>query len=340
MPTRNRGGPPPLPESVLKATLETYKACDYNQIRAAQHLGMSRSGFQSRLRKALALFQPEVPPFDAEIIAPEYVKPIIRVQLSYDKLGDYSVLVIGDAHDSPRIPKDRFYWMGRYAREHNKTHIIQMGDMLTFDSLCRYEGNDTLNGKSKPAFMDDILSGRDALQAFDDGLGDFAPDLKHCVLGNHEDRAISFTNRVPEMDGMLLGQIDNLFMTHRWTYSPFKTFYFLGGVGFTHAPIGGTGKPIGGKTAASRIANEALHDLCFAHTHCPFVHRAPKLGNNQWVTIINAGCALPEGHVENYAKHSQTGWGYGIFDVKISDGRITGHNFVTMRELEASYGSP
>lgn len=312
----------PLPVSVLEETLQVYRDAGYNQAAAARALDIPRVTFQHRLGEARRRLNPQ-PSYDPGIITPEYVKPIIRIQLSYDKLGDYSALVIGDAHDSPRLPKDRFYWMGRYAREHNKTHIVQIGDFLTFDSLCR---------------MDDIYSGRDALKAFDEGLGDFEPELKHCTLGNHEDRAISFTNRTPELDGMLLGQIDNLFMTHKWTYSPFKTFYYLGGVGFTHAPIGGHGKPISGKTAHSRIANEALHDIVYGHDHKGGVYHAPKLGNNQWVTILNAACALPDGHVESYAKHNMTGWRYGVYDVKISEGRIQAHNFVTMRELEASYG--
>ena len=43
---------------------------------------------------------------------------------------------------------------------------------------------------------------KEALEAFDDGLGGFRPE-RHVTLGNHEDRIWSFTNRTPEVAELL-----------------------------------------------------------------------------------------------------------------------------------------
>ena len=46
--------------------------------------------------------------------------------------------------------------MGRYVQEHNPDMVVQVGDLLSFDSLCMIKPNDTLLGKAKPVFTDEI----------------------------------------------------------------------------------------------------------------------------------------------------------------------------------------
>ena len=174
------------------------------------------------------------------------------------------------------------------------------------------------------------------MNTFDRGLQGHDCD-KHVTLGNHEDRCMSFTDRTPEVAGMLTGQIDNLLMTHHWDYSPFGMVHFIGGVGFVHAPLTGMGKPYGGKTALSRVANDVVHDLVYGHTHKEGFVACPKIGTNQSVRVLDVGCALPEGHVERYVGHGQSGWTYGIFELLINNGRIESRQSVSMAELERRY---
>ena len=47
----------------------------------------------------------------------------------------HRVIVIGDAHDSPKIPQDRFKWIGKHIKQSNPDYIIQIGDWASFDSL-------------------------------------------------------------------------------------------------------------------------------------------------------------------------------------------------------------
>lgn len=309
---------------------------------AAQEMGIDEKGFARRLeigrergldqldsiRNPSPLYEPPPPP------------PKLRVSVSHVKSEpgwDGDLLGIGDMHDSPKLNKDRFLWCGRAAVELKVKKILQIGDILSVDSLCKLEGNDTLRGKDKPSFETDVQSGHDALGAFDRGLQ--GEDVeKHITLGNHEERALSFTNRTPEVAGILTGMVDNLFMSHGWSYSPYGLVWYVGSVGFVHCPLNIMGRPYGGKTALQRVANDVVHDLVYGHTHKGGEIHCTKIGTNQHVTVLDLGCALPQGHIENYVGHAMSGWRYGVNLIKIRDGRISSTQFITMTELEEKYG--
>jgi len=122
-----------------------------------------------------------------------------------------------------------------------------------------------------------------------------------------------------------------------WEYSPYGDFYFIHDVAFTHVPLGLNGKPVGGKTAVNLVARDAVHDIVFGHTHRQDQSRCPKLGYNNRVIALNAGCALPAGHKEDYVQHSATGWGYGIYDLMIQ-GNLRDHHWINMQTLGEKYG--
>lgn len=322
-----------------------------NALAAARSLGLPRGTLQNRVERARQYLQQGALALDHRGFAhvgeasdepnPEtsYAPPRIHVTVSHlktDPQGDYNVFCIGDAHDGPLLPKDRFRWLGRHAHETEPDYIVQIGDLFTFDSLCKYDGNETLKGKSKPAYEDDVESGHEALTAFDEGLDGYECP-KHSTLGNHEDRAFSFTNRTPETAGILTGMLDNLYMSHGWTFSPYGEVYFIASVGFVHVPLNRLGKPYGGKTALDRIANDAIHDVVYGHDHLGGYKSSPKIGRNQKVTVLNTGCALPEGHVEPYVGHGMSGWWYGAVDLKIRGGRLHSWQYHPMSELEKSY---
>jgi hypothetical protein len=277
---------------------------------------------------------------ETPLYAPPPEPPKLRIAVSHLKSepgwsGD--VLAIGDMHDSPKLNKKRFLWCGRAAGEMSVDRIVQIGDIMSVDSLCRMDANDSLKGKDKPSFEADIQSGHEALSAFDRGLNGFKVD-KHLTLGNHEERSLSFTNRTPEVAGLLTGMVDNLFMSHGWTYSPYGLVHFIGSVGFVHAPLNIMGKPYGGKTALQRVANDVVHDLVYGHTHKGGETHCSKIGTNQKVTVVDLGCALPQGHIEHYVGHATSGWRYGVNLIKIRDGRIASVSFTTMTEMEERFG--
>lgn len=262
-------------------------------------------------------------------------RPKVRVAASNAPMR---VLAIGDAHDSPKLPKDRFAWMGKHAAETRPSHIVQIGDLLTLDSLNSHEGNETLGGKTKPAYQVDLASGREALDAFNTQLpSDYTPK-RHITKGNHCARAKRYENEAPETEGMITGDLNNLFESAGWTFTEYGDFYYLGGVAFVHVPLNRMGRPYGGKNAESQIANDTVGDLVFGHSHIARMWRAPKIGPAQHVTVLNLGCALPDGHIEDYALASTTGWTYGIYDLTIGGGHILSASFIPMAELDRRYG--
>ena len=62
-------------------------------------------------------------------------------------------LVIGDSHDSPKISKERFYWIGRHAAFLKPDILIHIGDLSSLDSLCHFIPDDTYTAKvTKPLY--------------------------------------------------------------------------------------------------------------------------------------------------------------------------------------------
>lgn len=266
----------------------------------------------------------------------------VELKINYSQLprkrfagrGRTHVTVIGDLHVHPEIPNERCRWLSRHIEQQRPDSVIQIGDLCTFDSLCRYIDNATFEAwREKPTFKEDIA-------AVDDALDKLALDgiPHHVTLGNHDDRMLSYMNRHPEVYGILTDMYFRTLEKHGWTYSEYGEIVFINGVGFTHVPFNEVGKPYMGKTAEMRIANDAKHDIVMGHTHKYKIVTSPKIGENESVTIINAGCALPSGHVERYAKHTVSGWSYGVLDVWLERGRVSDHSFTTMATLKRRYG--
>ncbi len=64
------------------------------------------------------------------------------------------VCVIGDAHDSPHLPnKERFYWLGRFAAEHNVDWVVSVGDWMTMDCFSSFNDRATFEGFSKAHYF-------------------------------------------------------------------------------------------------------------------------------------------------------------------------------------------
>jgi len=101
--------------------------------------------------------------------------------------------------------------------------------------------------------------------------------------------------------------------------------------------MNGIGRPMGGKTATHRAGSMLTAPLVYGHTHKFQIYNDPKIGEIDRVSVIEAGCALPWGEIEDYAKHSPTGWSYGIVDLTVQGGQIIDYAFVSMLTLRRRY---
>lgn len=265
-------------------------------------------------------------------------KPRVRVRAGGEHGSVMRILAIGDAHDDPETPKDRFRWMGKLAQDRGVDWIVQIGDFASMDSLNTHIPNETLAGKLKNPFHEDVQSLNEALGQIDAGLGGHKPK-KHVTLGNHERRVWLYEEQRPEVAGMLSGELMQTFADNGWETTPYGTFRYIGGVGFLHAAINRLNKTYGGKNAENTIANDALHDIVIGHSHVKRDVRVPKLGPSKHVTVLNLGCALPEGRVESYMLHgATTGWWWGACVLTLQNGQIIGVDAIPMGELGRRYG--
>jgi hypothetical protein len=250
------------------------------------------------------------------------------------------VLVIGDTHDDPRHPdKSRFESFGRMAAERKVDRVVQIGDFGTWDSVSRHEDRSTIAGRALPSFEDDMASCRMALMAFQRGMGDFRCPL-HIPLGNHEDRVRVYENLHPVMEGGMYRRLLEMFAQYRWETRRFGEFLFIDGVGFCHVPLNIMGRPYGGKNPENQIGNDATFSLVYGHTHKKVVKSVPKIGPTNQIKVVNVGCGLPFGHVEDYAKLSTTGWDYGVMEIAIQGGQIISEKWFDMLEVLDRYGEP
>lgn len=249
------------------------------------------------------------------------------------------VLAIPDLHQCPHNPHrtEVLTWLARHGSQRKFDRVIQLGDWLSMDSCSRHDRNDTWNGRHKPLISDDMAILRESLNAWERGRAKSWKPKLWVTKGNHEDRLHQYENNNPETWGVLTDQMDQMWAKAGWKTSPFGEILYISGVAFTHAPIGMMGRPISGKTAGPRTANELTTDLVHGHTHRFSATRVPKIGPRDSVMVIEAGCALPWGEIESYAKHSMTGWWWGVVELTIRDREITDWNAVSMKTLRSEY---
>ena len=274
-----------------------------------------------------------------EEVPPAVIKVRVKAGSSNRPEGAVTkVLAIGDAHDSPEMPKDRFRWMGKLACDRGVDWVVQIGDFASFDSLNSHIGNETLAGRLKNPYIHDTQSLNEALGNLNEGLTGHKPK-KHVTLGNHERRVWLYEEQRPEVAGILTGELVQTFTDNGWTQTPYGEYFFLGGVGWIHAAINRMCKTYGGKNAEATISNDAVFDHCIGHSHVRREHRAPKLGPSKHVTVLNLGCALPQGRVESYVLHGAlSGWWWGVHVVTLQNGQIAGVDAIPMSVLESMYG--
>jgi len=335
---------PGLTHEQLLATASLYEKHGGSCLQAARELGISRTTFATRVEIAITkgYITSKIEAVRSENDGPVEIKKVfLKPQYNIYQRENTSdvncrVLAIGDSHDGPDIPdKSRFTAMGAYARINNIEQVVQIGDFCSMDSMSTHDPNWTLKGHEKPSFKDDVNSFREALVAFDEGLAGHNA-TKHVTLGNHEDRIGRFVNNNPEVAELLFEKIYELLSDFGWNYSPFGAFHFVGDVGFTHVPLNQMGKPYGGMHSENAIARDSLHDVVYGHTHKRVDKSFPKIGQDH-ITVVNLGCSLPDGHIEEYAKHSVTGWSYGVYDLSIQNGRIKERTWIPMDVLMNEY---
>lgn len=261
----------------------------------------------------------------------EYKQPIPTGKIT-------KVVFVTDSHDSPEIPQDRFTWIGKFIADSNPDYFVHGGDFATINSVSRFDSFGTITGNERSQLQAEIDSLKRAVDLLCEPLEKSNCKAKRIItFGNHDERLWLHENQHPELEGMLWSQIENAFGEKDFITRAYKTWQFIEGVGFTHAPINAAGKPYAAKHPENSIANDAAFSVCYGHTHRSVAKDFHKLGPANKVTMFNPGCSLPHGHVEDYARLGMAGWAWGIGELYIQEGMILGHSIIPMLELERRY---
>jgi hypothetical protein len=249
------------------------------------------------------------------------------------------VLVIPDRHNDPRHPHRLACstWIARLGSELCVRNVVCLGDAGTFDSCSRHDKNDTLRGRQKPPIKADLDNHLESLMAFERGRDAAWKPKKLKCRGNHEERLWAFENEHPEDEGSHTHRYSQDLLQFGWRERPFGEFIYINGVAFTHAPINGMGRPMGGKTATHRAGASLTSALVHGHTHQLQVFNDAKMGELERISVIQAGCALPWGEYEHYARVGPGGWWWGCLLLTVWGGQITDFEAVSMLRLRERF---
>lgn len=252
------------------------------------------------------------------------------------------ILVVGDLHQDPRHPHrlDVLTWIARYASEHRYDRIIQVGDWSSNDGASSHDKNDTAKARLRPKIRDDLDNLIASHQAFRRGIAeDYRPRLDF-LMGNHEYRLERYENANPEAQQTFTLARDETFAQFGWRTRGYGELHYVENVGFCHHATNGAGKAFGGKTGPNRAANESTIAIVGGHTHRKQLHDSPKIGPLGVVSMVEVGCAMPWGEVEDYIQHgAPTGWWWGVVPMTVQDGLITDIEFRSMLDLRDRYSS-
>ena len=249
------------------------------------------------------------------------------------------VLMIGDLHQDPRHPHrvEVLAWAARFGSDRKVGRVVQIGDWGTFDGASFHDKNDTLRARLKPPIRADLDNNKESLLAFHSNKpADWNPKLD-ITLGNHENRLHRFENANPETAGMFSGELETNFAQFGWRTRPYGEVMFVQGVGMSHHPTNGAGRAFGGKTGPQRAANELTSSFISGHTHAYQHFTTGKIGAVSGVDVMEVGCALPWGEVEDYASLSIINWWYGFVIVDLMGGRIVSAEKVDMMRIRDMY---
>jgi hypothetical protein len=249
------------------------------------------------------------------------------------------VLVIPDRHNDPRHPHRLACttWIARLGSERRPKFVVDLGDAVTMDSCSRHDRNETQKGRLKPSIKADLDNHLESLQAFERGRTPEWKPRKIKTRGNHEQRLWQFENEHPEDEGSHTHRYAQELLQFGWQERAFGEFAYVSGVAFSHAPINGMGKPMGGKTATHRAGDMLSCALVHGHTHALQVYSAAKSGPVERISVIQAGCALPWGEYEHYAQHGPGGWWWGVLMLTVWGGQIVDFEAISMLRLRELY---
>lgn len=253
------------------------------------------------------------------------------------------ILCVGDAHIDDERPIDRYKLFSRLIVDEKPTHIILMGDWLTLNCLSAWDRD-----KRKPMegkrYAKELEAGSKALDILLDGMvrynkkqaklkkRQYKPTLVY-LGGNHEDRLTRFLDRDPTFEGSVSVEKDLSLAKRGFIYVPYRKYYYVNDIGFTHSPQNGV-RDIAGEDITKKASMVTVKSTVFGHSHRLETSNWHKEGQEHLQQVLTCGCSFEKN--EDYVDGKLTRYWKGcviLHNYKPSRFDMTTYSFGRLKRM-------
>lgn len=285
-----------------------------------------------------------------DLVYPSYVQEpaprLVNVKLSIEPkpiTTDYSeitILVVPDCHVNDDDNLDRFVALDRFIMDKRPDYIVQMGDFLGMSCLSHWDKNKKLKMEGV-RYKKQIEAGNKAIDLMFHGIyksKTYNPKIVWC-FGNHDQTWVEqYLEANPTLEGHI-DIIEDLKLRERGitTVVPYKKYYEINGILFTHAPQNAANAAVGGKFACQKASELVSKSLVFGHTHSEQIYSCQRHGDDKLITVYTAGCFFEPDAIEEYADGGTLPHNFGIsLLTSCSEGQFD-VNRISLERLKAKY---
>lgn len=248
-----------------------------------------------------------------------------------------TILVLPDAHASPRTSNDRFEWFGNLVCDLKPDFVVDIGDFFDMGSLNTYDSSvkKAFNGVS---YKEDIAAGLSAQDLILDPIRRAKrkrPKFFRC-LGNHENRIVRARADDPVLRSTInLSDLQSSYFG--WEELPFLERLEIEGVQFSHYFVSGVaGRPVGGEQIAASLLNKNFCSCVQGHSHL-FDFAVRKSISGKTMMGLSVGCFIAE--PEAWSSGINHTWWSGVVVLNNVEDGCFDLTQISLKSLGERYGN-
>lgn len=206
---------------------------------------------------------------------------------------------MGDCHITNGQDNTRFTKLSKFILKHRPEYVVLMGDFLSLESLSAWDKNkrQLMEGRR---YNLEIEAGNDALDRLTSSIDmynkrqrkakkkQYHPKFVY-INGNHEDRLDRYLEGDPTFSGTVSIPKDLKLVERGFEFVPYRSYIYIGGVGFTHVPMNKI-SAISGVDICRKAQGVTVNSCVFGHTHSLNQANRKIEGMDKLQMILNVGC--------------------------------------------------
>ena len=254
------------------------------------------------------------------------------------------VIVIGDSHVDDEQSLDRFDVASKFIIDQKPEYIVNIGDFLTLNCLSAWDMNKRKKMEGR-RYIKEIDAGNEALDRLMAGVNQYNKKRRKSkkvqykpkwiyTAGNHSDRLGRYLDNDPTFEGTIGIQKDLKLKERGIEWIPYREYYYINDVGFTHIPFNKVA-PICGMNITAKAQAVGIKSTVFGHTHEQHLSHVHKEGMKHLQDTYNCGCFFDK--KEDYVHGKVTNYWRGLTVLHIwKEGRFDVESW-SMGRLEREY---